>query len=222
MTQRADLVDQVARRLLARRFGRPLRVGVDGVCGAGKTTFADELCARIGALGAPAIRLDSDGFHHARDIRYRQGRDSARGYYEDAYDFDALAGRVLIPLGEGRLAYAPRVHDLETDEIFADASAEASADADAVVVFDCTFLQRGRLRALWDEVVFLSTSIDAAQGRGIARDAERMGGADAARANYDARYMAACRIYLEEEDPLARASIVIDNEEVAAPRIVRM
>jgi uridine kinase len=170
-------------------------------------------------MGGTAIRLDSDGFHNVREIRYRQGRGSARGYYEDAYDFDALAERVLVPLGAGRLEYAPKVHDLETDEICAEASAVASPDA--IVVFDCTFLQRGGLRDLWDEVIFLSTSIAAAQSRGIARDAARMGGADAARANYDARYMAACRIYLAEEDPVNRASIVIDNEDVAAPRVLR-
>ena len=34
--------------------------------------------------GRPVVRLDSDGFHHIREHRYRQGRDSARGYYEVA------------------------------------------------------------------------------------------------------------------------------------------
>jgi uridine kinase len=41
-----------------------------------------ELVSAIAMRGRPAVHLDSDGFHNPRDIRYRQGRDSARGYYE--------------------------------------------------------------------------------------------------------------------------------------------
>lgn len=219
MTYRDDVLDSVATRLLERRLGRPLRVGIDGVCGAGKSTFADELCARIEAGGGAAIRLDSDGFHNIKAIRYRQGRDSARGYYEDAYDFDALAERVLTPLGTGTLTYATKVHDLESDAVITDAYAEAPRNA--VLVFDCTFLQRGRLRELWDEVIFLSVPLDTAQSRGVARDETRMGGKAAARAAYTARYMAACRIYLDEEDPEVRASVLIDHADVHAPRVVR-
>lgn len=213
------MLDALAGRFIDARPGHPLRVGVDGVCGAGKSTFADELCTCIGALGGTAIRLDSDGFHNTRAIRYRHGRDSARGYYDNAYDFDALASRVLVPLGSGSHTYATKVHDLETDEVIEDACAEAPPDA--VLVFDCTFLQRGWMRGLWDEVVFLSATIQTAQGRGVARDESRMGGVAAAHAAYDSRYMAACRIYLEEEAPEARASVVIDHDDVRTPRIVR-
>jgi putative protein kinase ArgK-like GTPase of G3E family len=37
---------EVAGRLCARDPGHPLRVGIDGVCGAGKTTFADRFGLR--------------------------------------------------------------------------------------------------------------------------------------------------------------------------------
>ena len=67
-------------------LGRPVRVGIDGYCGAGKTTLARWLVAELERAGRPALHVDSDGFHHVRERRYRPGRDSARGYYEDAYD----------------------------------------------------------------------------------------------------------------------------------------
>jgi uridine kinase len=213
---RADLLDRVADRLSSRRLDHPLRVGIDGVCGSGKTTFARDLAARIGAR---AIDIDSDGFHHVRAVRYRQGRESARGYYEDAYDLDALRELVLLPLGPGgSLRYAEHVHDLGTDEV---GPRFAEAPADAIVLFAATFLQRGALREAWDEVIWLDVPEAVAAARGVARDAAALGGSEAAEAAYASRYMAACRLYVDEEAPRDRASIVLDHTDPGRPGIMR-
>jgi uridine kinase len=216
---RADLLDRVAERLASRRLDHPLRVGIDGVCGSGKTTFARDLAAALEASGRSVIDIDSDGFHHVRAIRYRQGRESARGYYEDAYDLDALRELVLLPLGPGgSLRYAEHVHDLATDEV---AQRFADAPADAIVLFAATFVQRGALRDAWDEVIWLDVPEAVATARGVARDAAALGGAEAAEAAYVSRYMAACRIYLDEETPRDRASIVLDHADPERPGIMR-
>ncbi|HVV75501.1 MAG TPA: hypothetical protein VHC43_05645 [Mycobacteriales bacterium] len=217
---RAAVMRQIAGRLAGHDPGHPLRVGIDGVCGVGKSTFADELASALASEGRAVVLLDSDGFHHIRARRYRQGRDSARGYYDDAYDFGALADQVLRPLGPGGgLIYAAKVHDLATDAVVTEATAKAAPDA--VVLLAATFIQRGDLRALWDEVVYLDATEEAALARGIARDASALGGAAAARTAYDARYMEACRIYLREEQPLTKASIVVEHTDPAAPVLIR-
>jgi uridine kinase len=195
-------------------------VGIDGICGVGKSTFARELVAVLEGSARPVVLLDSDAFHHVRERRYRQGRDSARGYYEDAYDFDALADRVLRPLGPGgNFIYAIRVHDLATDAVISDAT--HTAPRNAIVVFDATFIQRDGLRDLWDEVIYLHADEEAALHRGISRDAGVLGGPEAARAAYDSRYMEACRIYLREQDPRAKATIVVEHSAPDAPVIER-
>lgn len=220
MSTRDNILELLADRLVASDQGHPLRVGIDGPCGVGKSTFAGELVQVITARGADAVHLDSDGFHHTRAVRYRQGRDSARGYYDDAYDLDALAERVLRPLGPGgSRRYATAVHELASDAVITDAYAVAGPRT--IVVFDCTFLQRGALRALWDEVIYLDAARETALARGVARDADRLGGADVATAAHDGRYLAACDLYQAEERPLERASIVIAHDDPAAPRVVR-
>lgn len=161
----ADVVDGVAGWLAGRDVGHPLRLGVDGVCGSGKPSLARELVAAVRARGRVAVHLDSDGFHQVRAVRYRQGRASARGYYQDAYDFAALRDRVLTPLGPGgSRVCATKVHDMGSDAVVTDAV--ATVPRDAVVVFDCTFLQRGGLRDYWDEVIYLQVDRDVAVRRG--------------------------------------------------------
>ena len=216
---RAALLERIAERIASRRLGHPLRVGIDGVCGAGKTTFARELAATLEASGRTAIDVDSDGFHHVRAVRYRQGPESARGYYDNAYDLKSVRDLVLRPLGPaGSLRFASHVHDLASDEVV---PRFAVAPADAVVLFAATFIQRRDLRGDWDEVIWLDVPERVATARGVARDAAALGGTAAAESAYASRYMAACRIYLEEETPRDRASIVIDHTDPAAPAISR-
>jgi len=112
-----------------------------------------------------------------------------------------------------------RVHDLATDEVFTGET--ATAPADAIVVFDATFLQRGTLREHWDVVVLLDADLTVATERGVARDRDALGGEEAARAAYDSRYAAACAIYLAEESPTERADIVVQHDDPARPRTVR-
>lgn len=221
VTGQGEVLRAVAQYLERRRLDHPVRVGIDGICGAGKTTFAAHLAEELGRLGRAVVLLDSDGFHHVRDRRRQQGRDSARGYYEDGYDFEALASRVLRPLGPGGdRVHARAVHDLATDAVVVDET--ALAPPDAVVLFAATFLQRDGLRDLWDEVIYLHADEPVAMQRGIARDAVALGGHDAAADAYENRYLAACRLYLAEQDPRSRASVVVDNTDLDRPVLDRL
>jgi uridine kinase len=218
---RDAVIKQLATHLASVSRGHPLRVAIDGVCGAGKSTFAGELAAALEQHGRPVVLLDSDGFHHIRARRYRNQDDLARGYYEDAYDFDSLANKVLRPLGPGGWReYATKVHDLASDDVVRDATAVAPPDA--VLIFAATFVQSPQLDGLWDEVIYLDADEDAALARGIARDADALGGESAARTAYEARYLAAWRIYSAERAPRSRASIVVEHTDPAAPVLERV
>ena len=89
---RRDLLVALAARVPA---SRRARVAVDGRAGAGKTVFADELAAVLTAAGRGVLRASVDGFHRPRAGRYRRGRDSAVGYWLDAYDYDRMVRTLL-------------------------------------------------------------------------------------------------------------------------------
>lgn len=213
-----DVADSVAAIAAGLALPHPARVAVDGITAVGKTTFADRLAAALVSRGRRVIRVSMDGFHNPRAVRYAQGRDSADGYYDDAYDFTAVRRELLDPLGpDGDRHYRTAVIDLATDTTIA--GPRLTAEARDVLVVDGSFLQKPALRDAWDLVLYLHASFEAAEARGVARDSNALGGEVAARTAFRTRYHAAQRRYLAECSPRASADLVINAEDVTALRL---
>lgn len=218
ITPRDRVLGRIADHLASIRPGHPLRVAVDGITASGKTTVARELTAALVERGRAAAHLSMDGFHNPRAVRHRQGRDSADGYYADAYDFESFNRLVLEPLGPGGdRKYRERIIDLLSDTPIDEPP--VLAPEDMVLVVDGSFLQR---ELVWDEVVFVDTPFEVARDRGARRDAELLGGLVQAQRAFDQRYHAASRRYLAEVGPAARAGVVLGNEDVANPVLRRI
>ena len=216
-TPRRQVIAEVAARMLALRPDGFLRVAIDGVDGAGKTTFADELAAYMRQFPRPVIRASVDGFHHPRAVRYRLGRNSPEGYFRDSYDYAALRRELLDPLGpHGSGRHSTAVFDHQRDEAITQPTRQAPPHA--VLILDGIFLHRDELHDLWDLSVYLDVPFAISIPRGAARG-PGFGSADPA-APSNRRYVEGQRRYIRQCQPARRASIVIDNSDLAAPRIV--
>jgi uridine kinase len=201
-----------------RRPGRALRVGVTGVAGSGKTTLAAELATTLRRRGRTTFVVGGDDFHRPRSVRYRRGRESAEGYYRDAFDADLLRRCVLDPLAAtAPAAFRARGFDLERDAPIDDVPRTA-ASGDVVLV-EGSFLLRPELRDGFDYVVFVETSFETAERRGVARDAAGLGGEEAARRLYRVRYHAAQRLHFDEIDVDRDATAVVGNEILDRPTL---
>jgi uridine kinase len=97
--RRKQRIKEIADHILTLNLKHPIRVGVSGITASGKTTFANELAEEMKKCGVQVTRASIDDFHNPRVIRYAQGKESARGYYEGAHDYTALKERLLKPLG---------------------------------------------------------------------------------------------------------------------------
>ena len=192
---------------------RRLRVAVDGVDASGKTTLADALAPALAPHRAVA-RASTDSFHRPREERYRRGRDSPEGCYHGTFDLPALLGRLLEPFARDG-SYVPAVFDLEADAPVP--LVRLQAPADAVLVVDGVFLQRPELAHCWDLVVHLRVPDEEVLRRAVLRDG---GDPEEVRARYRTRYLPAQRLYEAEADPAARADVVLDNTDPAAPAVV--
>jgi uridine kinase len=215
--QRTALIASVADRVAALGPGR-LRVAVDGLTGAGKTSFGHELAAALRGLGRATMRASMDDFkhpwRHAREHGY--DRVSGEGYYRRAYDFGS-ARKLLLgpagPSGSGEVVLCG--HDPLTGADHR--CTKISAPAGAILIVDSVFAFRPEYNDCWEFRIWLEVDPQTALRRGIARDSAAEGHAEAARLHRD-RYHAAERIYLAEVDPRSLADVIIDNRDFKHPR----
>lgn len=197
----------------------PLRVAVDGPDAAGKTTLADDLAMRLLGLGRDVVRASVDGFHHPRAERYRQGPDSARGYYEDAFDYKTLRRVLLAPLGErGERRYQAEYFDYRADTPLPVVTHMAAQDT--VLILDGVFLLRPELRDEWDLAIFVTASAEERLRRAHVRDAELFGSAEEMERRYRSRYLPAQELYRTLATPQDHADFVVHNDDPARPVLV--
>jgi uridine kinase len=197
------------------------RVAVDGVDGAGKTVFADELGDALDRRGITVLRASVDGFHHPPHVRYRRGRRSPEGFFLDSYDYPALERLLLRPLDPGAgpdpgvdrrivraiydvAAERPLPHEVET------------APAPGVLLIDGIFLHRPELRPYWDYSIFLEVAFDVS----VARLAGRDGSDPDPWSPRNHRYVQGQRLYLRTCRPHQHATVVIDNTILAAASVM--
>lgn len=212
---RAEVLERIADAILDLPSDRVRRVGIDGVDGAGKTVFADELAAALEARDAEVIRVSGDGFHHPRAVRYRRGRHSPEGFYLDSFDLEQLRGRLLDPLGPGGdRRYVRAIRDVASDTpIHSDV--EVARDGQ-VLVLDGLFLHRPELVDAWDLSVFLAVDFASSVGRMAVRDGSHPDPDHPT----NRRYVEGQRRYLATVAPATLASFIVDNDDVASPRFL--
>ena len=226
VTPDRDVVLDAVAALVCGHPGPRTSVGIDGRSGSGKSTFADELETRIQDRGRRTVRSTTDAFHRPRVERMRRGPTSAEGYYLDSHQLDVIVDELLTPFARG----APTVRTAAFDEP-SDSPDDhrAAVAADAVLVFDGLFLQRSELADHWDVTVhlladercdrewleFLSGDLpETATARAAALDARL------ALARWP-RYRDGWRRYVDEVDPVSRATVVIDNDDLLHPVLLR-
>lgn len=113
------LLQRLARKCLSVDGDRVI-IAIDGVDGAGKTTFADELAAKIMGLG---------------------GRHSPQGYFLDSYDYNALNGSLLLPFRAGVRFVETARFDHRSDRQITSWSSELATNS--ILVLDGIFLHPG-------------------------------------------------------------------------------
>jgi uridine kinase len=190
---RAEMLTLLSEQIVARKQeGRPLKVGIDGRCAAGKTMLADELGPVLKARGFEVLRPSVDGFHHPRERRYRQGEYSAQGYYEDAYDYDAVVNALVRPLS-----------------------------GNTILLFEGIFVFRSRINGYWDYRILVDVDAETSLARSVVRDTGLIGTAEVVRRKLEVRYEPAWQLYVAEERPETKADLVIDNRKADRPLILK-
>ncbi|MGE7946059.1 AAA family ATPase [Lysinibacillus sp. NPDC093688] len=213
---RRELVSKLADHIVDLQLHHPIRVAISGITASGKTTLANELAEELRRRKKEVVRTSIDNFHHPRVIRYRQGKDSAIGYYEDAHDYQAFKEKLLIPLGEtGNRQYQTISLDLEKDD-YVNPEQQLAKD-DTIFIIDGTFLLKKELVQFFDYKIMVQTDFEIARKRGAKRETTAFGSYESAETMFLNRYHAASSLYLKEHEPQQNADIVVNNNDVGSP-----
>lgn len=217
--RRPQLLDDLAGRIVRIELPHPVRVAVDGVDAAGKTSLAQELAVRLQACGRPVVRASIDGFHNPARVRHRRGSTSPEGYYRDSFNYQGLTESLLAPLGPGGSRhYVPAIFDYRTDSEVP--ILIRVAEANAVLLFDGVFLLRPELLGYWDFTIFVEAAFATTLARAERRDAGLFGGTEQVRERYGRRYMPGQELYFAECRPKEQATVVVDNDDPWNPVIL--
>ncbi len=214
--KRAVLIEELASYITQVGKPHPIRVAIDGVDAAGKTSLADELVNPIQSLGRHVIRASIDSFHNPQSVRYRRGRNSPEGYFRDSFNHEVIIASLLDPLGPGGSRRYRRTafnHLTDSEDI---APLETAAN-DSILLFDGIFAHRPELSLYWDFSILLDTRFEVS----IPRTAQRGGGSPDVEAEENRRYVEGQRLYLRECAPKSLATVVVDNNDFDGPILVK-
>ncbi|MFL5911583.1 MAG: uridine kinase [Gaiellaceae bacterium] len=193
MAPRHLVMEELGDALAAVDPGRLMRVGIDGVDGAGKTLLAEDVAQLLTTRGRPAVRVSIDQFERTMEERYVRGELSPEGYYLDAFDFLRFREHVLSVRAPGH----------------------------AVLVCDGVFLHRPELADLWDASIFVEVDLEVAARRGAERNLGVWDDSlDATHERYRVRYMPAQRRYIEAQRPHEQATFVLRNTQLDDPELI--
>jgi len=218
----ASDLDALARRALGLvQGGRRAILAIAGSPGAGKTTLARALVARVDALAGEgtAAYVPMDGFHLANGTLDRLGRHDRKGAIDTFDGWGVLALVRRIRAETDHVVYAPSF-DRAVDE--GGAGAIAVEPAARLVVVEGNYLlvdedPWGLLRAELDEAWFCATPADARFTRLV--DRHTAGGRDPDAAEAWARDVDGANAVMIEATR-GRADLVVDGTAAGVPETV--
>ncbi|WP_346233516.1 uridine kinase [Parafrigoribacterium mesophilum] len=188
-------------------------IAVDGPSGAGTKQFADDLAEEFRRRGRSVFRAALDDFHRSRKERERDGWFSPRAFYDESFDY-SLFRRILVDpfRTAGSTGFVLAGYDEERDQVIHQPK-WITAGADALLIVDGLFLNRGDLAGLWNYSIWLTVSQDVALARITATGVDPTGELAQRGTGADALYQA-------DADPSEKASAIIDNTDPDHPRRV--
>ncbi|MFJ7936317.1 uridine kinase [Sporosarcina sp. NPDC096371] len=180
---------------------RSLLLGIDGLGGSGKTTYAHQLQQQL----KHSIVVHLDDFIHMEKVRYNEDFEEWYGYYYLQWRYDYLIDKLLAPLKNGLAIHEKiELYDKEMDSYIMQ---EIEIPVGTTVIVEGVFLQRPELRAYFDRVIYLDVDRGTRLKRVINRDTY-IGSSEEIVRKYNKRYFPAEDMYIAQCNPLALADAV--------------
>lgn len=185
-------------------------VGVDGLGGAGKTTFVEKLKIDLENKGYNVLVLHLDDYIVETNKRYETGFEEWYEYYYLQWDIQLLQVELFEKLRAGQKMLQLPLYDRGKDTIFTKEVYLAPAQ---IVVVEGIFLQRREWRSYFDYVAFLDCPYHERKKRVLNRDLY-IGDYNKRLKKYEERYWVAEEQYMNLENPLEKADVIYNSSNI--------
>ncbi|WP_153721281.1 nucleoside/nucleotide kinase family protein [Sporosarcina cascadiensis] len=181
--------------------GRSVLIGVDGLGGSGKSTYALKLLQSLKS----AYLFHLDDLIHPEKVRYNAEHEEWFCYYQLQWRYEYLNSELLTPLKNGlEVKRTLELYDKETDSY---SEQEIEIPLGSTVIIEGVFLQRPELRPYFDYVIYLDVNRQTRLSRVLERDTY-IGSREKIIDKYEHRYFPAEEIYMRECNPLLLADYI--------------
>ena len=217
--ERARVLDRLV-ELVDSLGDHRLRIAIDGLTAAGKTSLGHELARGLARHGRPVFRASLDDFKRPWSERHLYDRTSGEGYYRNAFDRVAACDLLLdpsAPTADGLVALCSIDPLTQIDH----SAVKTVMPTNGVLVVDGVFAFRGEINCYWDLRIWIEVDPELSVRRGIARDVAMDGSPEEAAILHRDRFLAGELLYIEEVDPRSFVEVIIDNTDFDRPRLVR-
>ena len=217
--ERARVLDRLVAMIDALGHRR-LRVAIDGLTAAGKTSLGHELARELAGRCRPVARASLDDFKRPWNERHLYDRATGEGYYRNAFDHAAACRLLLDPSGptaDGVVALCSIDPLTQIDH----SAVKTLMPPNGVLVVDGVFAFRPEIDSYWDLRVWIEIDAELSVRRGMGRDAAMEGTAEESETLHRDRFLAGELLYIDEVDPRSFVEVIVDNTDFDRPRLVR-
>lgn len=183
---------------------RPLIVAIDGLSGAGKTTFVKEIERELSKTHNISV-FHIDDHIVEKDKRYNTGYEEWYEYYFLQWNVEMIADELLAKIHNHcayiMLPYYDKTTDMSTTK-------KVAIEANSIIVVEGIFLQRESWQSYFDYKIYIDCPKAIRYERVLNRDVY-IGDFDAILNKYKRRYWPAEDYYMKIVQPKKKANIVV-------------
>jgi len=192
----------------------PLTIGVNGLDYAGKTQFSTSLAQFFQTRGYSTLIIHVDDFYNGSELNYL-GSNMPEYYFRKSYELDKIVSSLLKPLKrEKKLQKTIQLWNDQNNKY--DLGKAYYANFNSMVIIEGVFLFQPKIIPLLDFKIFLSISIYEAERRALLRNSQLK----VSKVLYEFRnkFVPAQKVYIEENNPIGSADMVLLNEDWNDPK----
>lgn len=199
-------MENIIRNIQQRQANKTFITGIDGLGGAGKTTYAQKLEDALKLAGMKVVLLHMDDFIHKRSVRYNKNKAEWDCYYNIQWRYDYVLENIFIPIHKGKeIHHMIEFYD-KTQDVYH--QRRLDIDADTILMIEGVFIQRPLLRNYFDYVIYLDVPKEKRLSRVLNRDTY-LGNRDMILKKYINRYFPAEDKYVTEYNPIEKTDYIV-------------